>query len=79
MLFDPPVGPTVDELAEAWASMPGFNATAAIGITVDGFSGKQVEFTIPDYTQDEDCDGKRFTLWGGTSAVSVGLLGSRSQ
>jgi basic membrane lipoprotein Med (substrate-binding protein (PBP1-ABC) superfamily)/DNA-binding SARP family transcriptional activator/energy-coupling factor transporter ATP-binding protein EcfA2 len=61
--FDPPVGRTVDALAEAWASMPGFNATTPIDITVDGFSGKQVEFTIPDYTQDEDCNNNGFELW----------------
>ena len=47
--LDPPVGRTVDELAGAWANMPGFNATAATDITVDGFIGKQVEFTVPDY------------------------------
>jgi basic membrane lipoprotein Med (substrate-binding protein (PBP1-ABC) superfamily)/DNA-binding SARP family transcriptional activator len=69
VLLDPPVGPTVEELVAALASMPGLNATAAIGITVDGFSGKQVELTIPDYTQDEDCDGKRFTLWGDVGGV----------
>ena len=61
VLFDPPVGRTVDELAEAWANMPGFNATAATDITVDGFIGKQVEFIVPDYSQDEDCHG--FGLW----------------
>ena len=43
--------------------MPGFNATAATDITVDGFNGKQIEFTVPDYTQDEDCDNKVFNFW----------------
>ena len=54
VLVDPPVGPTVDDLASAWANLPGFNATAASDITVDGFHGKQVEFTVPDYNE-EDC------------------------
>lgn len=62
VLFDPPVGRTVDELAEAWTSMRGLNATAATDVTVDGFIGKQVEFTVPDYSQDEDCDDG-FGLW----------------
>ncbi len=61
--LDPPVGRTVDELAEAWVNMPGFNATAATEITVDGFIGKQVEFTVPDYSENEDCDDFGFELW----------------
>ena len=31
---------------------PDFNATAVSDITVDGFHGKQVEFTVPDYNED---------------------------
>ena len=53
VLVDPPVGPTVDDLASAWANLPGFDATAASDITVDGFHGKQIEFTVPDYTPSE--------------------------
>jgi hypothetical protein len=53
VLVDPPVGPTVDDLASAWANLPGFDATAASDITVDGFHGKQVEFTVPDYNSEE--------------------------
>jgi hypothetical protein len=58
--LDPPVGPTVDDLASAWADLPGFDATAPTDITVDGFQGKQVEFTVPDYDTGEnpdDCAG----------------------
>jgi hypothetical protein len=61
VLVDPPVGPTVDDLASAWANLPGFDATAAIDITVDGFHGKQVEFTVPDYNS-EDCAYGDFKL-----------------
>jgi hypothetical protein len=50
-LVDPPIGPTVDDLASAWANLPGFNATAVTDITVDGYHGKQVEFTVPDYNE----------------------------
>ncbi len=59
---DPPVGPTVDDLASAWANLPGFDATAVSDITVDGFHGKQVEFTVPDYNQ-VDCQYGTFRLW----------------
>jgi hypothetical protein len=61
VLVDPPVGPTVDDLASAWANLPGFDATAAIDITVDGFHGKQVEFTVPDYDE-TDCAYGMFRL-----------------
>ncbi len=67
VLVDPPVGPTVDDLASAWANLPGFHATAAIDITVDGFPGKQIEFTVPDYNT-QDCPYGDFKLtksWDG--------------
>ena len=59
-LADPPVGPTVDDLASALADLPG-DATTASDIVVDGFPGKQIEFTLPDFTQDPDCVS--FYLW----------------
>jgi hypothetical protein len=62
VLVDPPVGPTVDDLASAWANLPGFHATAPTDITVDGFHGKQVEFTVPDYNK-TDCPDGDFKLW----------------
>lgn len=49
--LDPPVGPTVDDLASAWAGLTAFDATAPTDITIDGFDGKQVEFTVPDYDE----------------------------
>ena len=47
--LEPPIGPSVDDLASAWADLPAFDATAPTDITVDGFDGKQVDFTVPDY------------------------------
>ena len=57
----PPVGPTVDDLTEAWANLPQYGATAAVDVTVDGYAGKQVGFTVPDYNVG-DCDDY-FVLW----------------
>jgi hypothetical protein len=45
--LDPPVGPSVDDLAEAISSLPGFEATTAIDIFVDGFRGKELVLTAP--------------------------------
>ncbi len=73
VLVDPPVGPTVDDLISAWANVPGFNATAAVDVTVDGYVGKQIEFTVPDYKEDE-CKQNKFGLWqdDGSPATRTG-------
>jgi hypothetical protein len=52
----PRVGPTVDDLVSAWADLPGVDATAARDVTIDGFDGMQIEFTVPDYPAG-DCNG----------------------
>ena len=62
VLVDPPVGPTVDDLVSALANVPGVNATAAVDVTIDGYVGKQIEFTVPDYKKDE-CKGNQFGFW----------------
>ncbi len=59
-LADPPVGPTVDDLVSALADLPG-DATTASAIDNGRFDGQQMEFTLPDYTQDPDCVS--FYLW----------------
>ena len=61
----PAVGPTVDDLVSAWANLPGVDATAARDVTIDGFDGKQIEFTVPDYDAG-DCNGM-FTRCGFSS------------
>jgi len=71
-LLDPPLGPTVDDLATVWAELPGFTATTPVDITVDGYAGKRVDFIVPDYPiraepieggYDADCVGGKFALW----------------
>ena len=61
LLVDPPPGPTVDDLVSAYAKLPGFGATPARYATVDGFVGKQIEYTVPDYNEDE-CVGGKFEI-----------------
>ncbi len=63
--LDPPVGPTVDDLVSAWTNLPDFAATAAVDVTVGGFTGKQIEFTVPDYDIGEcrRADSPAFGLW----------------
>ena len=46
-LLDPPPGPSVDDLVAAISGLAGFDATAPVGITVDGFRGKELTVTAP--------------------------------
>ena len=78
-LLDPPLGPTVDDLANVWATLPGFTATTPVDITVDGYAGKRVDYTLPDYPtvagpndggRNADCDGGMFALW--TENLGIG-------
>ena len=52
------------------------NATAPTDITVDGFHGKQVEFTVPDYATgeslDECADGGHFMVLEGVDTPGDG-------
>jgi hypothetical protein len=56
-LVDPAPGPTVDDLVSAYAKLPGFGG-AARDVSVDGFSGKQIQYTVPDYNPDKCTDGR---------------------
>jgi len=50
------VGHAVDQLAEALADVPVRNATAPTDVTVGGFSGKYLEWSVPA-DQEFDADG----------------------
>jgi len=47
VLMDPPIGPSVDDLAGALAAMPGFDTTAPTQVSVDGVAtGKYLELAV---------------------------------
>jgi hypothetical protein len=74
---DPPVGPTVDDLVAAWANLPNYAATGAVDVAVDGYPGKQIEFTLPDYNIGEcrGADSPLFGLWpANDNAAYPGLV-----
>ena len=60
-LADPPVGAGVDDLVTAYENVEDLQATAARDITVDGFDGKQIQFTVPDYA-DDNCQDDTYAL-----------------
>ena len=67
--LDPPVGPSVDDLTEAISGLPGFEATNAVDISVDGFRGKELLVTAPAAT---DCELWTWSTADRTNGVSPG-------
>ena len=58
---DPPVGPTVDDLAAALADLGPFRVTSPPDdVTIYGYSGKHLELTVPDLPVGGDPDDLRF-------------------
>jgi predicted lipoprotein with Yx(FWY)xxD motif len=62
-LLHPPVGPTVDDLVTAWANIPQLAPTTPVDISVDGYTGKQIELTVPDFDPSCPPGGFGFGLW----------------
>ena len=62
-LLDPPVGPTVDDLATAFADVWGTNATTPTEVTLDGFVGKQMVLTVPADVDFADCFDGHYMAW----------------
>ncbi|HEX5591268.1 MAG TPA: hypothetical protein VFX65_13335 [Candidatus Limnocylindrales bacterium] len=71
---DPPVGPTVDDMATALAALEPFELTKPpTAVTAFGFSGKHLELTVPDIafeaTEDDtnftDCTNGELSSWIG--------------
>ncbi len=71
-LPDPPVGSSVDGLVAALASQKGHHASTPTDVTVDGFTGKYMEQTVPGGIDLADCDNGQFRTW-----VDTGLQGAR--
>ena len=77
--LDPPPGPTVDDLVSAYAKLPGFGEPAR-DVTLDGFHGKQIQYTVPDYNEGE-CLGDGFGIFqeDHTSGVAPTLVAQTSK
>jgi hypothetical protein len=59
---DPPVGPTVDDMATALAALSPFVLTKPPSdVTIDGFSGKHLELTVPELTLGGSAGDTKFT------------------
>ena len=72
-LLDPPVGPTVDDLATALGSVAGLEASAPTDITLAGFAGKRIDLTVIGTA--DPCRGADTALLRGTLDVPAPGLG----
>jgi len=62
-LLDPPVGPTVDDLATALVGQNLRNATAPTSATLGGYRAKRVELSIPADLDRAACDQGVIRTW----------------
>lgn len=59
---DPPVGPSVNDLAAALADLAPFRVTSPPkDVTVYGYRGKHLQLTVPDLPVEGEGDDRRFT------------------
>ena len=59
---DPPVGPSVDDLADTLADLAPFRVTSPPrDVTVYGYIGKHLELTVSDLPVEGEGDDRRFT------------------
>ena len=56
-------GATVDELAAVLAARPLRNATAPVAVSLGGYQGKYLQWSVPVDANFADCDGGRFKSW----------------
>jgi hypothetical protein len=68
------VGPTVDDFLAALALQPGRNPTEPVDVTVDGYSGKRLELSVPPDTEVgffegafSGCEKGEYRSWPGRS------------
>jgi hypothetical protein len=58
---DPPIGPSVNDLAAALADLAPFRVTPPKDVTIYGYRGKYLELTVPDLPVEGEGDDRPFT------------------
>ena len=75
LVADPPVGPTVDDLANAFAEQVGSDPSGPSDVTLVGFSAKRIELTAPADLDMATCDEAAYSVWGGDARVTADVAG----
>jgi hypothetical protein len=76
-LLDPPVGPTVDDLATAVAAQNGRTASPPTDVTLGGYPAKRIDLSLPANLDITACDQGVVRFWSspGDTALSWPGLG----
>jgi len=64
-IIEPPVGPTVDDLANALAAQEMRGDAVPTDATIDGYQGKVIELSVPTDIAIGSCDRGEFRSWAG--------------
>jgi hypothetical protein len=75
-MLDPPLGPTVDDLASALASQPSTEASEPTDVMLDGYSGKYLQYSMTGIT--EDCPGG-LIRWQSSQGPRMATAGEHDQ
>jgi hypothetical protein len=75
-MLDPPLGPTVDDLASALAGQPSTEASEPTDVTLDGYSGKYLEYSMTGIT--ENCPGG-LIRWQSPQGPRMAIAGEHDQ
>jgi hypothetical protein len=68
---DPPVGPSVDDLVAGLAGLAPFQVTSTPDdVTAYGYSGRHLEWTVPELKAEQSAEGGRFTGCTGGQLMS---------
>jgi hypothetical protein len=62
-LLDPPVGPTVEDLASALVDQVGRNASAPTDVVVGGYPATRIELSVPADVDIAECDNGYYRDW----------------
>ena len=65
--LDPPVGPTVGDLAAALLEQAGPARGTSTDVTLGGYRGKKIEFSIPSDFDSTSCDEAVYSRWEAAS------------
>jgi hypothetical protein len=74
--LDPPLGPSVDDLADALVGQPHTVVSKDIAVTIDGYSGRYLDYTADDMS---DCPIGQLHRWMTGGPTREALPGERDQ
>jgi hypothetical protein len=74
--LDPPLGPSVDDLADALVAQPHTVVVQDTAVTIDGHSGRYLEYTADDMS---DCPFGRLERWMSAGPTREALAGEHDK